>query len=74
MAVSTQDPSQEWNDVVKIGRPDRQDATPTTLGQEWPGHAGMLADELERIADALVISSISPGRTCGPRPGELQWK
>jgi fumarate hydratase class II len=73
MAVSTQDPSQEWN-VVKTGRAHRQDAKPTTLGQEWLGHAGMLADELERIADALMISSISPGRTCGPRPGEFQWK
>ena len=26
-----------------------QDATPITLGQEWSGYAGMLADDLERI-------------------------
>ena len=30
-----------------------QDATPLTLGQEWSGYAGMLADDLERIEDAL---------------------
>jgi len=30
-----------------------QDATPITLGQEWSGYAGMLADNLERIENAL---------------------
>jgi len=30
-----------------------QDATPITLGQEWSGYAGMLADDLERLQDAL---------------------
>jgi len=30
-----------------------QDATPITLGQEWSGYSGMLADDLERIDDAL---------------------
>jgi fumarate hydratase, class II len=43
----------EWADIVKIGRTHMQDATPLTLGQEWSGYAGMLADDLERIADAL---------------------
>jgi fumarate hydratase class II len=43
----------EWDDVVKIGRTHMQDATPITLGQEWSGYAGMLADDLERIEDAL---------------------
>jgi fumarate hydratase, class II len=43
----------EWNDIVKIGRTHMQDATPLTLGQEWSGYAGMLADNLERIDDAL---------------------
>src|SRR5580692_5165856 len=45
--------SVEWIDIVKIGRTHMQDATPITLGQEWSGYAGMLADELERIDDAL---------------------
>src|SRR6266852_10360 len=26
----------EWKDIVKIGRTHMQDATPITLGQEWP--------------------------------------
>jgi fumarate hydratase class II len=43
----------DWVDIVKIGRTHMQDATPLTLGQEWSGYAGMLADDLERIEDAL---------------------
>ena len=45
--------AEEWKDIVKIGRTHMQDATPLTLGQEWSGYAGMLADDLERIEDAL---------------------
>jgi fumarate hydratase class II len=43
----------EWKDIIKIGRTHMQDATPITLGQEWSGYAGMLADDLERLDDAL---------------------
>src|SRR5215468_12711981 len=43
----------QWKDIVKIGRTHMQDATPLTLGQEWSGYEGMLADDLERIEDAL---------------------
>ena len=42
-----------WHDIVKIGRTHMQDATPLTLGQEWSGYSGMLADDLERLRDAL---------------------
>jgi fumarate hydratase, class II len=45
--------AEEWKDVIKIGRTHMQDATPLTLGQEWSGYAGMLADNLDRIEDAL---------------------
>ena len=45
--------SQEWTNIVKIGRTHMQDATPLTLGQEWSGYAGMLGDCLDRIEDAL---------------------
>jgi fumarate hydratase class II len=45
--------AEQWMDIVKIGRTHMQDATPLTLGQEWSGYAGMLADNLERIEDAL---------------------
>src|SRR2546426_8278844 len=30
-----------------------QDATPLTLGQEWSGYSGMLADDLDRLEAAL---------------------
>jgi fumarate hydratase class II len=45
--------AEEWDDIVKIGRTHMEDATPLTLGQEWSGYAGMLADDLNRIEDAL---------------------
>ena len=45
--------AREWDDIIKIGRTHMQDATPITLGQEWSGYSGMLADDLERIDDAL---------------------
>src|SRR5215831_8243786 len=45
--------AEEWKEVIKIGRTHMQDATPLTLGQEWSGYAGMLADNLERIDEVL---------------------
>jgi len=46
--------SRAWKDIVKIGRTHMQDATPLTLGQEWSGYVGMLADDLDRIESALT--------------------
>src|SRR6201995_1249211 len=46
--------AREWRDIIKIGRTHMQDATPLTLGQEWSGYAGMLADNLKRFDDALA--------------------
>jgi fumarate hydratase, class II len=45
--------AEQWTAIIKIGRTHMQDATPLTLGQEWSGYADMLADNLERIEDAL---------------------
>jgi fumarate hydratase class II len=45
--------SDEWKNIVKIGRTHMQDATPITLGQEWSGYAGMLGDCLERVEGSL---------------------
>jgi fumarate hydratase, class II len=45
--------AQAWKDIVKIGRTHMQDAAPLTLGQEWSGYAGMLADDVEWIDGAL---------------------
>jgi fumarate hydratase class II len=44
----------EWKDIVKIGRTHMQDATPLTLGEEWSGYAGMLADDIDRLEETLV--------------------
>jgi fumarate hydratase, class II len=56
--------SEEWKDIIKIGRTHMQDATPLTLGQEWSGYAGLLADDLERIDDALKgVYQLSLGGT-----------
>lgn len=45
--------SEEWMDIVKVGRTHMQDATPLTLGQEWSGYAGMLSDDLDRLEASL---------------------
>ncbi|SOE90586.1 fumarase, class II [Burkholderia sp. YR290] len=56
--------AREWDDIVKIGRTHMQDATPLTLGQEWSGYAGMLADNLQRIDSALDgVYSLALGGT-----------
>lgn len=46
--------AEAWKDIVKIGRTHMQDATPLTLGQEWSGYAGMLADGITRLDQALA--------------------
>jgi fumarate hydratase class II len=51
--TSINDKAHAWKDVVKIGRTHMQDATPLTLGEEWSGYVGMLADDLERLESAL---------------------
>jgi fumarate hydratase class II len=61
---ATKDKSEQWKDIIKIGRTHMQDATPLTLGQEWSGYAGMLADDLERLDDALKgVYQLSLGGT-----------
>src|SRR5262249_28697303 len=52
--------AQAWKDIVKIGRTHMQDATPLTLGQEWSGYAGMLADDLERVR-RRAAGGVPPG-------------
>jgi fumarate hydratase, class II len=49
--------SQEWADIVKIGRTHLEDATPLTVGQEWSGYKGALEDaigELQHATDGLL--------------------
>jgi len=45
--------SQEWDEIIKIGRTHMQDATPLTLGQEFSGYVEMLRQDIDRIEHAL---------------------
>lgn len=45
--------SQEFKDIIKIGRTHLQDATPLTLGQEFSGYATQLEYGIERVVNAL---------------------
>jgi len=47
--------SQEFSDIIKIGRTHLQDATPLTLGQEFSGYAAQLAH-----ADAALQAILPP--------------
>ena len=45
--------SDEFKDIIKIGRTHLMDATPLTLGQEFSGYVQQLTNGLERINDCL---------------------
>jgi fumarate hydratase, class II len=50
--------SEQWADVVKIGRTHLEDAVPLTVGQEWSGYAGALDDaiaETEHATAGLLV-------------------
>jgi fumarate hydratase class II len=42
--------SQQWHDVVKIGRTHLEDAVPLTVGQEWSGWAAQLDTAANRVS------------------------
>lgn len=48
-----QQKSNEFKDIVKIGRTHLQDATPLTLGQEFSGYVSQLEHGLKRLYQAL---------------------
>lgn len=45
--------SQEFAEIIKIGRTHTQDATPLTLGQEFSGYVAMLEHNISRIEESL---------------------
>ncbi len=56
--------SDEWSDVVKIGRTHLEDATPLTVGQEWSGYVAMIDDARESlVADASHLLRLAAGGT-----------
>lgn len=54
----------EFEDVVKVGRTQLQDAVPMTLGQEFSTYAVMIDEDERRIGEALVhLHEINLGAT-----------
>ncbi|EGV61001.1 fumarase fum1 [Yamadazyma tenuis] len=45
--------SDEFKDIIKIGRTHLQDATPLTLGQEFSGYVQQLTNGIERVEKTL---------------------
>ncbi|MEZ5184784.1 MAG: class II fumarate hydratase [Candidatus Nanopelagicales bacterium] len=67
--------SRAWAGTVKIGRTHLQDATPITVGQEWSGYVGALADALDDLVHAteglqeLAIGGTAVGTGVNAPPG-----
>ena len=56
--------SDEFADVIKIGRTHLQDATPVTLGQEFSAYRDQFSDALDRITNDLEqILPVAQGGT-----------
>ena len=54
----------EFEDIVKMGRTQLQDAVPMTLGQEFGTYAVMLGEDQERLREAaLLMCEINLGAT-----------
>jgi aspartate ammonia-lyase len=56
--------AEEFDDVLKMGRTQLQDAVPMTLGQEFSTYAVMLGEDEERLKEAsLLLREINLGAT-----------
>ncbi|MGA6929141.1 MAG: aspartate ammonia-lyase [Pseudolabrys sp.] len=56
--------SEEFKDVIKMGRTQLQDAVPMTLGQEFSTYAVMLGEDEQRLKEAVaLICEINMGAT-----------
>ncbi|MDN5930652.1 MAG: class II fumarate hydratase [Pseudonocardia sp.] len=64
LRTALQDKSEQWSDVVKIGRTHLEDATPLTVGQEWSGYVAMIDDATEAlVADSSTLLRLAAGGT-----------
>jgi fumarate hydratase class II len=74
--------SEEFKDIIKIGRTHLMDAVPLTLGQEFSGYVQMLTNGLERIECALPRlyelalggTAVGTGLNTHPKFAELSAK
>src|ERR1700688_2002216 len=56
--------SEEFKDIIKMGRTQLQDAVPMTLGQEFSTYAVMLGEDEQRLKEAvLLVCEINMGAT-----------
>jgi aspartate ammonia-lyase len=64
LRVAFEAKSEEFKDIIKMGRTQLQDAVPMTLGQEFSTYAVMLGEDELRLKEAvLLVCEINMGAT-----------
>lgn len=64
LILSFRNKSEEFKDVIKMGRTQMQDAVPMTMGQEFGAFATTLTEEIERIeTNAKLFLEMNMGAT-----------
>jgi len=78
LAASFAAKGMEFNDILKVGRTQLQDAVPMTLGQEFRGFSHTLAEDYDRLSEVIMwlneinmgATAIGTGITADPRYAE----